>query len=264
MEGAAGSVGRGGTGSLPPVPAFRIAGLDTADLSPWFNPFLPHFVRETLRCGGEVWCAHDAAGLTGLLLHDPAANITSVFTRDRSLAEERVRNRGGRPAYSDFRFGGPSETYGIYTGNLERPLPAHPFHHTVRPIRGEDLAAVAELMREVEGNVDDRWFRGVQGGAEAGFLIEVGPRLAGVGWVAVVADHARMHSLAVRPMYRHLGLGTDLLFARLLWARAAGARSVLSEIADQNLPSRAVAEAGGMRRVGEIFFYPPSEPRSGP
>ena len=73
-----------------------------------------------------------------------------------------------------------------------------------------------------------------------------------------------MHSLAVRPMYRHLGLGTDLLFARLLWARAAGARSVLSEIADQNLPSRAVAEAGGMRRVGEIFFYPPSEPRSGP
>jgi len=253
-----------GPGSLPRRAGPDVPGLVGADLSPWFNPFLPHFVYETLRCGGEVWCVRDGESLAGLTLHDPAENVTSVFTRKRALAEERVGTRETRAVYSDFRFDGPAECYGIYTGPVGPAGPAHRFRHAVRPVREEDLSPVADLMREVEGNVDDRWFRGVLDTPEAGFLIEVGSRLAGVGWVAVLGRRARLHSLAVRPMYRHLGLGADLLFARLLWAQRAGASEVLSEIADRNVASRAIAESGGMRRVGEIFLYPPSGSRPGP
>jgi len=248
-------------GELPSaVPVrFSITDLEElarADLSPWFNPFLLHFARETLRCGGEAQGVREGRKLVALTLHDPAEDVTSVFTRAPARAEELVRARGSAAAYSDFQFEGPRDSYGVYTLTLDTMGPAHPFRHAVRPVREEDLPPVAELMREVEGNVDDRWFHGVLDTPETGFLIEVGSRLAGVGWVAVLGRHARLHSLAVRPIFRHLGLGADLLRARLWWAGRAGAREVLSEIADSNGSSRAIAGAAGMRRVGEIYLYP--------
>jgi len=242
--------------ALIPITSADFTGLADADLSPWFNPFLPHFVRETLRCGGSVRGVLEGEQWKALTLHDPAESITSVFSRVEALAEELVRNRGVTAAYSDFRLSGPSETYGVYTGTFVPPSIAHAFRHSVRLVATEDLPRVADLLREVQGSVDDRWFEGVGSTPETGFLIEIGDRLAGVAWVAVVGRYARLHSLAVRPKYRRLGLGTDLFFARLRWAERAGASLVLSEIADRNGGSRAIAEAGGMRRAGELFLYP--------
>ena len=260
------SVGRGpGEGTpwesvLVPDPA----GLGSADLSPWFNPFLGHFVRETLRAGGRVACIRHDAAIVGLTLEDPAENLLSIFTRAPGLAWDRLRSRGVAAAYADHRFEGPAEVFGIYRGRVEQEDRPPPFRHRVRPVREADLPGVAELLREVQGAADDRWFQGLLATPEAGFLIEVGDRIAGVAWVAVVGRHARLHSLAVRPIFRHLGLGHDLLEARLLWARRAGATEVLSEIADRNAASRAVAEAAGLHWAGEIYLYPPlgESPRS--
>ncbi|MGP8072200.1 MAG: N-acetyltransferase family protein [Thermoplasmata archaeon] len=252
------------THSLDRVP---ITGLDRqapVDLSPWFNPFLPHFVRETVRSGGEVWGVLEDGNLTALTLKDPAENVASLFTRNQALAEELVRARGVSAAYSDFRMDGPVEAFGIYSRALGPVGVEHAFRHRVRPISEADLPRVAELMREVQGNIDDRWFHGLATTPETGFLIEVEGRLAGVGWVAVLGRHARLHSLAVRPGYRHVGVGADLLGARLLWAHRAGASEVLSEIADRNAASRYIAESAGMRRVGEIYLYPPGEGVPGP
>ena len=112
-------------------------------------------------------------------------------------------------------------------------------------------------MREVYGVVNERWFDGPPNPSEAGFLAEVDGRLAGIGWVSKVHGHARIHSLTVRAPYRRVGIGTDLLFARLLWAHRTGASEVLSEISALNLGSQTIAARGGMRRVGQIYYYPP-------
>jgi hypothetical protein len=48
------------------------------------------------------------------------------------------------------------------------------------------------------------------------------------------------------------------LFARLLWAKEAGASQVVSEISQRNAASEAVAVRGGMHRAGQIYFYRPA------
>lgn len=227
------------------------------DLSPWFNPFLPHFVRETERTGGRVRWVTERERLSAIVLDDPTERVSSIFSRSPGLARGLVAARGTWSAYSDFLFDGPHEAYRVYSISLTGSPSLHRFRHRVRPVGEPDIARVVDLVQEVHGRVDPRWFRSAPDSPETGFVVEVGPRLAGVGWVAVAGRSARLHSLAVRPAYRRLGIGSDLLFARLLWAASAGATEALSEIAEGNRPSCSVAEAGGMHSVGELYLYPP-------
>lgn len=231
--------------------------LDEADLSPWFNPFLSHIARETRRCGGEVRVFREGGKVVGLTVSDPAERVATVFTRSRSIAETAVRGRGPYGMYSDFSFDAAAEPFAIFSTSLEGPPPPHRFRHRVRPFSSDDIPGVIDLMREVYGAVNERWFVGLPTNSEAGFVAEVNARLAGVAWLSRVGVYGRFYSLTVRAPYRRLGLGTDLLFARLLWARQAGVESVISEIAEENVGSQAVAALGGMRRVGEIYFHRP-------
>jgi RimJ/RimL family protein N-acetyltransferase len=232
-------------------------GLDRADLSPWFNPFLLRFAAEARRCGGEARIVRDGGSITGLMVSDPVERVATIFTRSRSVAESFVRGRGSSGMYSDFPFEPPGEPFDILFLSLTGDPPSHRFRHPLRPFSREDLPAALELMREVYGVVNDRWFQGLPTASEAGFVAQVEGRLAGVAWVSLVQRHARLHSLTVRAPYRRLGIGTDLVFGRLLWAHQNGASDAVSEISVRNLASRAAAAQAGMQPVGRICYYPP-------
>jgi GNAT superfamily N-acetyltransferase len=242
--------------SLPLVP-IDPAEARGVDLSEWFNPLLEHFAHETLRCGGKVRGLRERGRLAALTLFDPVENVLSIFTRQRELAEALLAARGARSAYADDRLDASAEPFGIYRSDLTAPPPAVRLRHAVRPATGADVPRVVELVGEVQGAVDRRWFDGLPGRGESGYVVEVDGRLAGAAWVTVVGPSARLHSLAVRPAFRRLGIGGDLVAVRLAWAQRQGAGEAISEIADRNAASRSVAERLGMRRVGSIYWYPP-------
>jgi GNAT superfamily N-acetyltransferase len=242
---------------LEGVPSHQFEGIDREDLSPWFNPFLRRFAEDTVRCGGEVRVIRDGGTLVGLMVSDPVERVASAFTRSHRVAETLVRGRGPFGMYCDFLLDPSAEAFDIFSSRLDLGRPPNRFRHPVREIRADDLPSVLDLLREVEGVVNGRWFEGLPNANEAGFLSEVDGRLAGVAWVSRVGTHARLHSLAVRAPHRRMGLGGDLLLARLLWARRCGATEALSEIAERNVASQAVALRAGMQRVGRIYFYRP-------
>jgi len=246
----------GPASAVDAIPA-DLDALDRADLSPWFNPFLRYFASEAWRCGGNVRVVREAGAVVSLMVSDPVERVASVFSRSRSIAEAWVRERGSLGMYSDFPFEPRGEVFEILLASLNADLPPYRFRHPIRPVTAGDLPAVLDLMREVYGMVNERWFEGLSDVPEAGFIAEAGGRVVGVGWISLVGTHARLHSLTVRATHRRMRLGTDLLFARLLWARRAGASDVLSEISERNDASRSIAARAGMRRVGEIYFYPP-------
>jgi RimJ/RimL family protein N-acetyltransferase len=64
----------------------------------------------------------------------------------------------------------------------------------------------------------------------------------------------------VHPRYQRLGIGTDLLTARMLWLQRSGGRQVVSEIYGGNLASRTAAERAGMALVGQMFHFRPARP----
>jgi GNAT superfamily N-acetyltransferase len=230
--------------------------LARADLSPWFNPFLVHFAREAVRCGGEAHVLRENGAVAGLVLTDPVERVATVFSRSRGKAAETVRARGRLGMYADFAFDPPGEAFDILRANPVDDLPTHRFRHRLRTFSRTDRPAVVDLLAEVHGAVNERWFDDLPTSTEVGFLAEVDGRLSGVAWISRVGDHARLHSLTVRPRYRRLGVGTDLLFARLLWARRQRVTDLLAEIGHGNVGSLTIAARGGLRPVGQIFFYP--------
>ena len=76
-----------------------------------------------------------------------------------------------------------------------------------------------------------------------------------MSWVTTVGPYARGHSFLVHPRFRGVGIGTDLLRARMEWLRSLGARQVVSEIYDGNRASFIAAERAGMACVSEMFHY---------
>jgi RimJ/RimL family protein N-acetyltransferase len=229
--------------------------LPPLDLSDRFNPFLTHFMRETLRSGGEVQLAHEGDMPVALLLTEPSERVASVFSRSVLVTEELLKGRSEPAFYAEVDLPRRRETYHVYCVSFGPTFPSHRFRYRVRIASSSDLAPVRDLARELWGQFNDRWFSGFARAPETCFLVEIDGVLAGMAWATGLGTHGRLHSLAVRPGYRRMGVGTDLLFARLLWLERTGAREAISEIAEQNLPSRAVAERAGMRPVGRIFLY---------
>jgi len=223
------------------------------DLSDFFNPFLPHFMREALRCGGEVCVSVAGSEVDGILLYHDVEKLASIFTRDRAVAERFFQLRDPVGVYSEFELSPRSGVFDIYAAEHPSWNGSRRFAHPVRVAQSSDLEPILALMKEVYGRVDERWLESFPRGAEACFVVDGSDELAGAAWAAVANGHGRLHSLTVRPRYRRTGVGTDLWYARMWWTRRAGAGPVLTEIADQNLPSRAIAEAGGMRRLGRIY-----------
>jgi RimJ/RimL family protein N-acetyltransferase len=222
-------------------------------LSEFFDPFLLPFTLDTLRVGGEAWVSRSPGGVDGLFLYLDSEKFGSTFTRSPSVAEAFSTFHPGASIFSDFPFGRSSEVFGIFE-TPERTVPSpHRFSHAVRVAQESDRDEVVRLMRNVHGVVDDRWFATVRPAGETCFVVDGAGELAGAAWVAVANGHGRLHSLSVRPRYRRTRVGTDLWHVRMAWAHRVGADRVLTEISDHNTASRAIAEAGGMRRVGQIY-----------
>jgi RimJ/RimL family protein N-acetyltransferase len=224
------------------------------DLSDWFNPFLVRFARETLGSGGRAVAALDGSTVTGLLLVDPAERTASVFARRAEVARE-LAERSESPAfYAEVDLDGPREPFRIYVRTLGVE-PPHRFRSAVRLLTPTVDPRVPDLLREVYGDSAERWLPVAHAEGERAVGAEVEGKLVGLAWVLVAGRDARLHGLTVRAEYRRLGIGTDLVLARLVYAHRLGARVALSEIADRNLASRATAERAGLRPVGRVYLY---------
>ncbi|HUI38154.1 MAG TPA: GNAT family N-acetyltransferase [Thermoplasmata archaeon] len=237
-----------------PSPA-EIERLAIGDLSDWFNPFLPHFMRECLRSGGEIHVAADGPAVSGLLLYDPVDRTASVFARSPEIALELFRHRDHGAVFSEHPFPLPRVRFDILSVDLSGWDERHRFAHPVRAVREGDVRPIADLMREVYGRFDERWLGNGAPEGEKGFVSMVDGQVAGTAWVTLVPGFGRLHSLSVRPRFRRLGLGTDLVYARMLWAARNGARRVISEIPEDNAASLEIARRAGMRRSGSIYLY---------
>ena len=244
----------------PALPVSPIIGLhearrqDFGDLSDFFNPFLHHFVREALRGGGEVWVSKGDSTVNGLLIYNMVEKVGSIFTRDTRVAETLFGLKDQAALFSEFPLGAKPETYHIYAAVSPGEMDRHHFAHPVRMAREQERPAILRMLHEMYGRIDTSWLQASSPEDDKCFVVEVANEIAGVGWVSVVGTYGRLHSLSVRPHYRRIGIGTDLWHARMLWARRAGARRVISEISEHNIASLAIAIAGGMQRAGRMFL----------
>ena len=224
-------------------------------LSEWFDPFLPFFAKDALRTGGRVEVAEEEGRVRGLLLSGSSEGVGSGFTRVRRIAVgylERMEE-GGLYLEEPWRTGG--EVVEIFAADLRDWEPRERLRNPVRLAGPEDLPEIRTLMRAELGPGVDPWLATLPRPEETAFVCEVDGRVVGVSWLARSGSYARGHTFVVHPRFRGLGIGSDLLTARMLWLRRTGARQVVSEIYDGNVASRTAAERAGMARVGLMYHF---------
>lgn len=236
------------------APGSDLGSLRIAPISVWFDPFLVHFMREALRCEGDVVVAEEDGWITGVYLFSRSENVGSVFGRARPVLDALYARQDHCQVFSELKLDPKAEPLEVYAADLRDWAADHRLRTRVRTAGPGDLSTVESLLHEVNGSVDHAWFRSLPGGEETCMVAELEGKVVGSGWVSREGPFGRVHSLAVRPQVRGLGIGKDLLFARMLWLKEMGARQVISEIFADNFASKGVAERLGMAPVAEIYL----------
>jgi len=225
------------------------------DLS-FFKPYLPHFVRETLETGGEAYVSTDASGaVSGLFVYDSFEKAGTIFTKSSEVFDCFYGLKPFSYLYAEMRRGHETEVYDIYAVDFQRLPIAHRFRHEVSVADDERISEMEGLIVSAYPRMNRSWVKVALRNGDRCLTVRLNGEIAGMGWLSFVNGVGRLHTLYVKPRFRRMGIGEDIVHARLLWLRTNHAHSAFSEISRSNVPSARIATKAGMSTSGQIFQY---------
>jgi len=231
-------------------------GLVIPDGFSFFGPYLQHFTKEIIEIGGEAYVSRDFDDkITGIFIYDDFEKIGTIYTRSREVFDYFY---GLKPFYflfAELSTELESEIYDIYTIDLRNHDVVHRFSHEISMADEEQVDEIERFMTLAYPRMSRRWVKAVLKNGDKCFVVRLGSEIAGLGWASFVNGIGRIHSLFVRPQFRRLSIGEDILYARLMWLKSNHARSAFSEISRYNSPSSRIALKARMRVSGQVFQY---------
>jgi hypothetical protein len=227
----------------------------------FFQPYLEYWIKETLEIGGEAYVSETTAGNgSGLFLYDDYEKAGSIFARSREVFDYFYRLKPFRSIYAELQTEHPKEIYDIYTVDPENNSLDHAFSHAISVADREQIEEIRQFMLSTHPGTNPRWIDVALRNGDKCVTVRLGDETAGLGWLSLVNGIGRLHSLFVKPRFRKIGVGLDILFARLLWLKSKHARIALSEISVNNLQSSRISIKGGMKVSGQVYQYFNTEP----
>ncbi len=193
--------------------------------------------------------------VSGLFIYDDAEKAGTIFTRSRDVFDYFYKLKPFNSLFAELKTEHESETYDIYTIDLDNRVIDHSFNHEISVAEDADLSAIEDFMTLTHPGINPKWVEVALNEGDKCFTVQLGNEIGGVGWFSIVNRVGRLHSLYVKPQYRRIGIGLDILYARLLWLRSIRAHSAFSEISRENLPSSRTAAKAGMIASGQVFQY---------
>ena len=222
----------------------------------FFQPYLEYWIKETLEIGGEAYASETAAGNgSGLFLYDDYEKAGSIFTRSREVFDYFYRLKPFKSIYAELQTEHPKEIYDIHTVDLENNALDHTFSHAISVADTEQIEEIRQFVLSTHPGTNPRWIDVALTNGDRCVTVQLGDEIAGAGWLSLVNGIGRLHSLFVKPRFRKLGAGLDILFARLLWLKSKHARMAFSEISVNNLQSSGISVRGGMKVSGQVYQY---------
>ena len=231
----------------------------------FFEPHLQYFVKEILETGGEAYVARASdAAISGLFIYDNSEKTGTIFTRSREVFDYFWGLKPFNFLFAEMRTEQEAEIYDIYTVELEDLPIAHSFRHEISTVEDGHADEIERFMVSTHAGINRRWANVALKNGDKCFIVRLNNEIAGLGWLSLVNGIGRIHSLYVKPQFRRMGIGEDILYARLLWLKSRRARSAYSEISRHNLSSSRVALKGHMSVSGQILQYIGSQTRKPP
>jgi len=222
----------------------------------FFEPYLQYFIREVLEIGGEAYVSKTSEdNVSGIFIYDDFEKAGTVYTRSREVFDYFYGLKPFNFLFAELRTEVESEIYDIYTIELENHDIIHRFSQEISMADEGQIGEIERFMVLAHPGMNRRWIRVALKNGDKCFVVRLGSEVAGLGWVSFVKNIGRIHSLFVKPQFRRLGIGEDILYARLLWLKSKHARSAFSEISRYNSSSVRIASKAQMKVCGQVFQY---------
>jgi GNAT superfamily N-acetyltransferase len=229
----------------------------------FFEPYLQHFVSEVLEIGGEAHISRASDGkISGLFIYDDFEKSGTVFTRSREVFDYFYGLKPFNSLFAELKTEAESEIYNIHSINLEKYDIVHRFSHEISMADDKQTSEMERFMVLAHPEINRKWTRVALKNGDKCFTVRLDSEIAGLGWVSFVNDIGRLHSLFVKPQFRKIGIGEDILYARLLWLKSKHACMAFSEIAHDNPPSSRIAAKAQMTVCGQVYQYFRKNPTS--
>ena len=218
----------------------------------FFDPYLEYFVREVLGIGGEVQIAMSSGEIVGLFLYDDYEKTGSIYTQFIDIFDYFCKLKPSSLLYAEIDTNKIArEVFDIFMSNLEGTL-GHVFKYE---ISSPKLEEIEQFMRYTHPNLNPSWTRVALNNGDKCFTIKLDGKIVGCGWASSVNGMGRLHTLYVSQQYRRMGIGEDLLYARLLWLKLNGNKLAFSEISENNIASSMVSRKANMFPRGHVYMY---------
>ena len=222
----------------------------------FFEPYLQYFVKEVLEIGGEAYVSRASDGhVSGLFIYDDFEKSGTVYTRSKEVFDYFCGLKPFNFLFSELKTEVEKEVYDIYSTDLKNHDVVHRFSHEISMADDRQIGEIERFMVLAHPGMNRRWVRVALKNGDKCFAVRLDNEIAGLGWVSFVGGIGRIHSLFVKPQFRKLGIGEDILYARLLWLKSKHARSAFSEISRRNSPSSRIELKAQMRVCGQVFQY---------
>ncbi len=222
----------------------------------FFEPYLQYYVKEILEIGGEAYASRTSEGaVSGIFIYDWYEKSGTIFTRSGEAFDHFYELKPFNFLFAELKTEHESETYDIYTVALDSRSIIHSFRHGISIAAECQKDELEQFMISTNPSINRKWVEVALKNGDKCFTVRLTNEIAGLGWISLVNGMGRLHSLYVKPQFRGLGIGEDLLFARLLWLKSKGAHSAFSEISRYNSASSKIGLKGGMTVSGQIFQY---------
>jgi ribosomal protein S18 acetylase RimI-like enzyme len=222
----------------------------------FFLPYLPYYVKETLEIGGQAYVSRSSNGtVSGIFIYDGIEKTGSIFTRSREVFDHFYQLKPFDSLFAELKTEHDCETYDIYNVDVGKLSFAHSFTYEISIADETQLEPLEQFMVSTHQGMNRKWVGVALKDGEKCFVARLENEIAGLGWVSIVEGIGRLHSLFVRPQFRRIGIGRDILYARLFWLKARRARSAFSEISRENPSSSRIAVGGRMSVSGQVYQY---------
>ena len=222
----------------------------------FFDTHLERYVNETIAIGGEAYISKTGEGeISGLFIYDDSEKSGTIFTRSREVFDYFYELKPFEILFSEMKTEHETETFDIYCIDPANSASDYRFRHQISIVSQEQREELRRFMELTHPGTNRNWVNVSLDNGDQCFTVRLEDEIAGLGWVSHSNRVGRLHSLFVKPQFRGLGLGRDIVFARLLWLRSKGVRSAFSEISRENLASSQIAIDAKMKVLGQVFQY---------
>ena len=222
----------------------------------FFEPYLQYFIKEILEIGGEAYVSRTSKGaVSGIFMYDGSEKRGTIYTRSREVFDYFYGLKPFNFLFSELKTELENEIYDIYTVDLENLALAHRFSYEISIAEKEHIGEIEQFMASTHPGINKRWVSVALKNGDRCFTVRLSNEIAGLGWVSLVNGIGRLHSLYVKPQFRRIGIGEDILNARLLWLKSKHARSAFCEISRYNVASSGNVMKAHMRVSGQVFQY---------